>query len=44
VATGRDPERVAAAIGAHDDLLAVKLDVTRPDDRAGALATPFTAG
>ncbi len=24
VATGRDPERVTAAIGAHDDLLAVK--------------------
>ena len=35
VATGRDPGRVAAAIGAHDDLLAVKLDVTNPDD-AGA--------
>lgn len=32
VATGRDPERVAAAIGAHDDLLPVKLDVTSPDD------------
>ena len=31
VATGRDPERVTAAIGAHDDLLAVKLDVTNPD-------------
>ena len=31
VATGRDPERVAAAIGAHADLLAVKLDVTNPD-------------
>ena len=35
VATGRDPERVTAAVGAHDDLLAVKLDVTNPDD-AGA--------
>jgi NAD(P)-dependent dehydrogenase (short-subunit alcohol dehydrogenase family) len=32
VATGRDPDRVAAAIGAHDDLLAVKLDITSPDD------------
>jgi NAD(P)-dependent dehydrogenase (short-subunit alcohol dehydrogenase family) len=32
VATGRDPERVAAAVGAHDDLLPVKLDVTSPDD------------
>ncbi len=36
VATGRDPERVAAVIGAHDDLLAVKLDVTNPDDAAAA--------
>ena len=36
VATGRDPERVAAAIGAHDDLLAVKLDVTNPDDATAA--------
>lgn len=30
VATGRDPRRVAAAVGAHDDLLAVALDVTDP--------------
>jgi NAD(P)-dependent dehydrogenase (short-subunit alcohol dehydrogenase family) len=36
VATGRDPERIAAAIGAHDDLLAVKLDVTNPDDATAA--------
>src|SRR5207342_3152811 len=36
VATGRDPERVTAAIGAHDDLLAVKLDVTNPDDAKSA--------
>jgi NAD(P)-dependent dehydrogenase (short-subunit alcohol dehydrogenase family) len=36
VATGRDPERVAAAIGAHDDLLAVKLDITSPDDAKAA--------
>ena len=35
VATGRDPERVTAAIGAHDDLLAVKLDVTSPDESKG---------
>jgi NAD(P)-dependent dehydrogenase (short-subunit alcohol dehydrogenase family) len=28
VATGRDPKKVAAAIGDHDDLLALKLDVT----------------
>ena len=32
VATGRDPARVTAAIGAHDDLLAVKLDVTSTED------------
>jgi NAD(P)-dependent dehydrogenase (short-subunit alcohol dehydrogenase family) len=36
VATGRDPGRVTAAIGAHDDLLAVKLDVTNPDDATAA--------
>jgi NAD(P)-dependent dehydrogenase (short-subunit alcohol dehydrogenase family) len=35
VATGRNPERVSAAIGAHDDLLTVALDVTKP---AGAQA------
>jgi NAD(P)-dependent dehydrogenase (short-subunit alcohol dehydrogenase family) len=32
VATGRDPAKVVAAVGAHDALLAVKLDVTQPDD------------
>jgi NAD(P)-dependent dehydrogenase (short-subunit alcohol dehydrogenase family) len=32
VATGRDPARVAAAVGARDNLLAIKLDVTRPED------------
>jgi NAD(P)-dependent dehydrogenase (short-subunit alcohol dehydrogenase family) len=31
VATGRNPDRVAAALGAHEDLLAVALDVTDPD-------------
>lgn len=36
VATGRDPERVTAAIGARDALLAVKLDVTNPDDATAA--------
>src|SRR6202043_2506225 len=29
---GRKPERVSSAIGAHDDLLVVKLDVTTLDD------------
>jgi NAD(P)-dependent dehydrogenase (short-subunit alcohol dehydrogenase family) len=28
VATGRDPEKVAAAVGDHDDLLTARLDVT----------------
>jgi NAD(P)-dependent dehydrogenase (short-subunit alcohol dehydrogenase family) len=30
VATGRNPERVSAAVGAHDDLLTVALDITDP--------------
>ena len=30
VATGRHPDRVAAALGTHEDLLAVALDVTDP--------------
>ena len=37
VATGRDPEKVTAAIGKHDDLLAVKLDVTRAEDAQAAV-------
>jgi NAD(P)-dependent dehydrogenase (short-subunit alcohol dehydrogenase family) len=35
VATGRDPERVGTAVGTHEDLLTVALDVTDP---AGAQA------
>ena len=38
VATGRDPQKVAAAIAAHDDLLAVQLDVTRPEHAEAAIA------
>jgi NAD(P)-dependent dehydrogenase (short-subunit alcohol dehydrogenase family) len=37
VATGRNPQRVSAAIGAHDDLLAVKLDVTDPAEAEAAV-------
>jgi len=37
VATGRDPAKVAAAIGEHDNLLTVKLDVTRTDDAQAAV-------
>ena len=37
VATGRDPRKVAAAIGAHDDLLSVKLDVTHLEEGRAAV-------
>jgi NAD(P)-dependent dehydrogenase (short-subunit alcohol dehydrogenase family) len=37
VATGRNPERVSTALGAHDDLLAVKLDVTSFADAEAAV-------
>ena len=37
VATGRNAERVATAVGAHDDLLAFKLDVTDPADAQAAV-------
>lgn len=36
VATGRDPGRVAAAIGDQDDLLTLKLDVTHLEDAQAA--------
>ncbi|ESW87595.1 SDR family NAD(P)-dependent oxidoreductase [Mesorhizobium sp. C280B] len=40
VATGRNPDKVANALGASDDLLVVKLDVTRAADAdAAAQAT-----
>ncbi|MFJ5992848.1 SDR family oxidoreductase [Lentzea sp. NPDC092896] len=37
VATGRDPEKVARAIGATDDLLTVRLDVTDPAEGRAAV-------
>jgi len=37
VATGRDAAKVAAAVGVHDRLLAIKLDVTRPQDAQEAV-------
>src|SRR5260221_12673152 len=37
VATGRDAAKVAAAVGDHDRLLAIKLDVTRPQDAKAAV-------
>jgi len=38
VATGRDPARLTAALGAHDSLLTLKLDVTRAEDAQAAMA------
>jgi NAD(P)-dependent dehydrogenase (short-subunit alcohol dehydrogenase family) len=38
VATGRNTEKVSAAVGEHDHLLAVKLDVTDPADAEAAVA------
>lgn len=37
VATGRNPEKVARAVGENEDLLAVKLDVTDPAGAAAAI-------
>ena len=37
VATGRNPEKVTQAVGATDDLLAVKLDITEPADAEAAV-------
>src|SRR6185295_12164982 len=37
VATGRDAAKVAAAVGDHENLLAIKLDVTRPQDAEAAV-------
>ncbi|SEN13647.1 NADP-dependent 3-hydroxy acid dehydrogenase YdfG [Stigmatella aurantiaca] len=37
VATGRSPQKVAAAVGATDDLLTVKLDITSPADAKAAV-------
>jgi NAD(P)-dependent dehydrogenase (short-subunit alcohol dehydrogenase family) len=37
VATGRNPDRVGAALGSHPDLLVVALDVTDPDAALAAV-------
>jgi len=37
VATGRNAAKVAAAVGNHEGLLAIKLDVTRPQDAQAAV-------
>lgn len=38
VATGRDPRKVSAAIGDHENLLCLKLDVTRIEEAQAATA------
>jgi NAD(P)-dependent dehydrogenase (short-subunit alcohol dehydrogenase family) len=38
IATGREPVKVTAAIGQHNDLLALKLDITRLEDAHTAVA------
>ena len=38
VATGRDPFKVTAAIGEHDNLLSIKLDVTHAEASLTAVA------
>ena len=38
VATGRNPPKVAAAVGDHADLMTIKLDVNRPEDAQAAVA------
>src|SRR4249919_2331751 len=37
VATGRNPEKVASVLGAHDDLIVIALDVTDPASAAAAV-------
>jgi len=37
VATGRDAAKVSVAIGHHNDLLAIKLDITQPQDAQAAV-------
>jgi NAD(P)-dependent dehydrogenase (short-subunit alcohol dehydrogenase family) len=39
VAAGRDVARVAAAVGHHENMLPVRLDVTRPEDAQAAVET-----
>ena len=37
VATGRDQAKILAAVGAHENLISIKLDVTRPKDAQAAV-------
>jgi NAD(P)-dependent dehydrogenase (short-subunit alcohol dehydrogenase family) len=42
VATGRDAAKVTAAVGDHENLQVIKLDVTRPPDAEAAAAAAIT--
>ncbi|WP_258365187.1 SDR family NAD(P)-dependent oxidoreductase, partial [Pseudomonas syringae] len=42
VATGRDPQRVEDAVGAHEDLLTVKLDITKSEDAEAAVTAAIS--
>jgi NAD(P)-dependent dehydrogenase (short-subunit alcohol dehydrogenase family) len=42
VATGRNAAKVAVAVGEYDNLLAIKLDVTRPQDAEAAVEAAVT--
>jgi NAD(P)-dependent dehydrogenase (short-subunit alcohol dehydrogenase family) len=42
IATGREPVKITAAIGHHNDLLAIKLDITRLEDAHAAVAAGVT--
>src|SRR4051794_30372763 len=42
VATGRNPDRVTEAVGNHDDLLVVPLDVTDPGSVQSAIDATVT--
>ena len=44
VPTGRNPDAVAKAVGDSDDLLVVRLDVTRPQDAEPAMSWIASAG
>jgi NAD(P)-dependent dehydrogenase (short-subunit alcohol dehydrogenase family) len=42
VATGRDSGKVKAAVGYHQDLLSVTLDITKPEDAQTAVASAIS--
>ncbi|WP_122419402.1 SDR family oxidoreductase [Pseudomonas viridiflava] len=42
IATGRDPKKVATAVGAHENLLPLKLDVTNSEDAQNAVVAAIS--